>query len=137
MFTPCPGVCPAMTANLAKVQALLGDRVGKDINMISITVDAATDTPEALKSYVMKFGIKPGWSFLTGKKSDVELVLKKLGGYVADRNDHNSILIIGNVATGEWVKAYALAKPSELAEKVLKLAGPRSKKPTSLIEGNQ
>lgn len=104
MFTTCTGVCPPMTANLAKVQSLLGDRVGKDINMISVSVDPAIDTPDVLKKYATKFNVRPGWYFLTGKKTDVDTVLKKLGGYVEDKNDHNTILIVGNVETGEWMK---------------------------------
>jgi protein SCO1/2 len=123
MFTACTGTCPPMTANLARVQALLGDRVGKDINMISITVDPSTDTPEALKKYATKFSVKPGWSFLTGSRTELELVLRKLGGYVDDKNQHNSILIVGNVETGEWAKMSAMTKPSEIVENVLKLAG--------------
>lgn len=123
MFTTCTGICPPMTANLVKVQALLGDRVGKDINMISLTVDPGTDNATALKEYAQRFGVKPGWRFLTGKKADIDTVLKKLGGYVEDKNDHNSLLIVGNVVTGEWMKVFAMAKPSEIASNVVKVAG--------------
>jgi protein SCO1/2 len=122
MFTTCTSVCPAMTANLAKVQSLLGDRVGKDVNMISLTVDAATDTPTVLKDYAARFNAKPGWRFVTGKKTDMDSVLKKLGGYVEDKNQHTSVLIVGNVTTGEWLKVFAMAKPSEIAEAVFKVA---------------
>jgi protein SCO1/2 len=125
MFTTCTGICPAMTANLEKVQTQLGDRVGKDINMISVTVDPITDRPEALKNYATKFGVKPGWHFITGSKPDLDLVLRKLGGWVEDKNDHNSILMIGNVETGEWVKMLAMATPSDIVESVLKLTGSR------------
>jgi protein SCO1/2 len=125
MFTTCTGICPTMTANLQKVQGLLGERVGKDINMISVTVDPVTDSPEALKNYATKFSVKPGWHFVTGSKPNVDLVLRKLGGWVEDKNDHNSILMIGNVETGEWVKMFAMSKPSDIVESALKLAGPR------------
>lgn len=125
MFTTCTGICPPMTANLQKVQGLLGDRVGKDINMISVTVDPLNDTPDALKNYTTRFNVKPGWHFLTGSKADVDQVLRKVGGYVEDKNQHNSILMIGNVETGEWVKVFAMSKPSEIAESVLKVAGPK------------
>ena len=125
MFTTCTGICPTMTANLQKVQGLLGDRVGKDINMISVSVDPLTDTPDALKKYTTKFNVKPGWQFLTGNKADVDQVLRKIGGFVEDKNQHNSILMIGNVESGEWVKMMAMAKPSEIVENVLKIATPK------------
>src|SRR2546421_11304299 len=112
-----------MTANLLKVQEYLGDRVGKEINMISLSVDPLVDTPEALKKYATNFKVKPGWYFLTGKKSDIDVVLRKVGGYVEDKNDHSGVLIIGNVETGEWMKVFAMARPSEIADSVLKLAG--------------
>ena len=124
-FTTCAGVCSPMTANLAKVQDFLGDRVGSDINMITISVDPVIDTPDVLRKYADKFKVKPGWYFLTGKKEDVDLVLHKVGGYVDDKLKHSSVLIIGNVETGEWVKMVAMAKPSEIADAVLKIAGPK------------
>ena len=126
-FTTCAGVCPPMTANLAKVQEYLGDRVGRDINMITISVDPIIDTPEELRKYADKFKVKPGWYFLTGKKENVDQVLYKVGGYVEDKNQHVSLLMIGNVETGEWIKVFAMAKPSEIADAVLKVAGPNKR----------
>lgn len=122
MFTTCTGICPPMTANLSKVQAYLGDRVGKDINMISISVDPAVDTPDALKKYATNFKVKPGWYFLTGNKADVDLVLRKVGGFVEDKNDHSGVLVVGNVETGEWLKVFAMARPAEIADSVMKIA---------------
>jgi protein SCO1 len=121
MFTTCTGVCPAMTANLKKVQDYLGDRVGRDIQMISISVDPTVDTPEALKKYAENYKVKPGWRFLTGKKEDVELVLRKVGGFAREKNDHTTLLMIGNVDAREWVKVFAMAKPAEIADTVIKL----------------
>lgn len=113
-FTSCTSVCPPMTANLAKVQAALGDRVGKDVYMLSISVDSATDTPPRLKAYAEKFKARAGWFFLTGKKENVEFALRKLGQFVEDKNDHTTIIIIGNLRTGLWKKAFGLAKTDEL-----------------------
>ena len=121
MFTTCTGICPPMTANLAKVQNHLGERVGKDVVMISISVDPTVDTPDVLKKYADSFKVKPGWHFLTGKKENVDWVLYKLGGYVEDKMTHSAVLIIGNEATGEWVKTAALRNPSQIAEAVIEL----------------
>lgn len=121
IFTTCTGVCPPMTANLAKVQKALGEHVGKEVRMISISVDPETDKPAILKKYADTFKAQPGWYFLTGEKKNVDWVLYKLGGYVADKNDHSSVLIIGNEATGEWMKMFALARPTEIAAAVTKL----------------
>jgi protein SCO1/2 len=113
-FTTCTSVCPPMNATMSKIQSELGDRVGKDVYLISISVDPLTDTPERLRAYGAKFKAKPGWYLLGGKKENVDWALYKLGMFVENKNDHNTIMVIGNEATGLWKKAFALAKPSEL-----------------------
>lgn len=122
IFTTCTGVCPPMTANLLKVQEQLGERVGKDIHMITFSVDPTVDTPEKLREYAEKYKVKSGWYFLSGKKEDVDTVLRKIGGFVKDKNDHSTLIIAGNVETGQWVKLFAMSKPAQIAREVLKLA---------------
>lgn len=121
MFTTCKGVCSPMTANLAKVQQQLGERLGKDVLILSFTVDHETDTPAVLKKYADSFKARPGWYFLTGKKENLDWVLYKLGGYVEDKNAHNLKVIVGNEATGEWLKLHAMSNPTEIAAAVLKM----------------
>ena len=121
MFTTCKGVCSPMTANLAKVQKYLGERMGKDVLMLSISVDPETDVPSVLKKYAESFHAQPGWYFLTGEKKNVDTVLAKLGGSAPDKTQHGSQLIMGNVATGEWVKVHAMANPTEITNMVVKL----------------
>lgn len=115
-FTTCTSVCPPMTRNLEKVQEALGARIGKDVFIVSISVDPETDTPERLKSYSQKFHAKPGWIFLTGKKANVDWALYKVGQYVEAKDDHKTGIIIGNEATGLWKKAFGLAKADELIQ---------------------
>jgi protein SCO1/2 len=122
LFTTCKGVCPPMTANLARVQKHLGERVGRDIVMISISVDPLTDTPAVLKKFADNFKAQPGWYFLTGEKKNVDWVLYKLGGYVEDKQQHTGVLIIGNEATGEWMKVMAMSSPEEIAKAATELA---------------
>lgn len=113
-FTTCTSVCPPMNRNLEKVQEALGERIGKDVFIVSISVDPATDTPTRLKEYAQRFHAKPGWTFLTGKKENVDWALYKVGQYVESKDDHTTVIIIGNEATGLWKKALGMAKPSEL-----------------------
>ncbi|MFN8001385.1 MAG: hypothetical protein U0X75_10265 [Acidobacteriota bacterium] len=62
----------------------------------------------------------------------METVLAKLGGYVTDKNQHNNLLIIGNVATGEWVKVFALSKPEEIAKVALQIADGSQSEPANV-----
>src|SRR5215217_2776911 len=75
MFATCTGACPVMSGTMAKIQDHLGDRVGKDVRLISITVDPVNDTPAKLKEYANRFHARPGWSLLTGSKENVEAAL--------------------------------------------------------------
>ena len=117
-FATCQGSCLPITRNLEKVQEALGDRLGKDARIISISVDPTVDTPNALKAFSKKFHARPGWYFLTGSKENVDFILKKLGQYVEEKNDHFNIVIIGNERTGLWKKAFGLAKSEELVKVV-------------------
>ena len=113
-FTECSGACPLMSRTFAAIQEEVGDRLGKDVLLISISVDPKNDTPEKLTAYAQRFKARPGWIFLTGSDENVALALKKLGQTVQDRNDHSNLFFIGNVRTGLWKKAFGLAPPQEV-----------------------
>lgn len=119
IYTHCIDSCPLETARLAQVQKMLGDRVGKDIFFYSISIDPDNDTPGELKAYAEKYHAGPGWLFLTGKKEDVELISKKIGLYSApnprNRDGHTPSLLLGNEATGQWMRNAALDNPRFLA----------------------
>ena len=117
-FTTCTSVCPPMNRNMEKIQEALGDRVGRDVFFVSITVDPEVDTPVRLKEYSKKFHAGPGWMFLTGKKENLDWALYKLGQYVEAKDDHTTVFIIGNEPTGLWKKAFGMANLTELVKVV-------------------
>lgn len=120
VYTGCPDTCPLETAQLVRVQELLGDRMGKDIFFYSITLDPENDTPAVLKEYSEKFHAK--WTFLTGKEEDVFAIQKKLGLFLEEIKDglenHNVNMIIGNQATGQWMKRSPFENPHILADQL-------------------
>jgi protein SCO1/2 len=117
-FTTCTSVCPPMNRSMEKIQEALGDRIGRDVFLVSITVDPANDTPPRLKEYAAKFHARKGWTFLTGKKENLDWALYKLGQYVEDKESHKTVIIIGNEATGLWKKAFGMANVDELIKLV-------------------
>jgi protein SCO1 len=123
IFTTCTSECPRTTANLVKVQETLGDRLGRDIRMISVTVDPATDSPAVLKKYSVAYGTKPGWYFVTGRQSDVDLIRRRLG--VLDdsvsKTQHTGMLVYGNETAGQWAATPAMAQPRAIARSVMRL----------------
>ncbi|WP_248919650.1 SCO family protein [Pseudomonas entomophila] len=123
IFTGCGDACPVETARLRQVQKLLGERVGQDIFFYSISIDPYNDTPTTLKRYAEKFAIGPGWTLLTGEAADIEQLRRSLGLYIEGlengrSRDHNLSLIIGNQATGRWMKASPFESPYILADRL-------------------
>lgn len=119
LFTTCEGVCPVTMGNLVKIQNWLGPRLGQDVYILALTVDRETDTPARLKNYARKLKARPGWHFLTGSPENLDFALRKLGLWVADKDSHTTVFLMGNVPTGLWKKALGMA-PAEELMKVLK-----------------
>jgi protein SCO1/2 len=118
IYTTCQYACPLESARLARMQQLLGDRMGKDIFFISISIDPEHDTPAALKAYAQKYNAGPGWIFLTGKQTDIDALSKKLGLWTdpsLSQDGHTPMLLIGNEATGQWTQTSALDNPKYTA----------------------
>ena len=119
IYTHCVDSCPLETARLVQVQKMLGDKVGKDIFFYSITIDPKRDTPKVLKQYAENYHVGPGWTFLTGKKDDIELIAKKLGLYSDpdpnNRDGHTPSILIGNEPSGQWIRNSATDNPRFIA----------------------
>lgn len=116
IFTSCTTICPPMGATFSKVQKVLGERAGRDVHLISVSVDPATDTPERLKAWSQKLGAGPGWTLVTGDRESVTQLLKALGVYTPSISDHSPLVLVGNDVQGRWTRAYGLAPPTKLVE---------------------
>jgi protein SCO1/2 len=117
-YSTCSSVCRVTIPVFKQLQDGLGERVGKDVRLVSITVDPQNDTPEVLRRYAAGVGAKPGWDFLTGDKQTVDQVLYKLGLYTNAKEDHSNVFIIGNEPTGLWKKVLGIAPPYEIRRSV-------------------
>ena len=114
IFTNCTTICPPLGATFARVQRELGEKVGKDVYFISVSVDPLTDTPERLKAWGAKFKAGPGWTFVTGNKEEIDHLLRALGASTARREDHTPSVIIGNDERDVWTRTYGLASASQM-----------------------
>ncbi|WP_437680058.1 SCO family protein [Sorangium sp. So ce131] len=118
VFTTCTTICSPMTAIFGRLQGELGDALGREVRLVSISLDPATDTPERLNRYAEKFGRRPGWVFLTGSRERVRRVLDALGGRAPVKEQHTPITLIGRAAEGRWTRVDGIAPPGRLAEEV-------------------
>ena len=126
IFTTCTTICPPLGATFARVQKELGDKAGRDVRLISVSVDPATDTPERLKAWGAKFHAGDGWTLVTGNKPQVDELLRALGASSARREDHTPTILIGNDASGTWTRSYGLAKASQLVQIITDVMAGRS-----------
>jgi protein SCO1/2 len=131
-YAKCDEICPVVMANLARVQKLLGERMGRDVFMNSITLKAVDDSPGVLKHHAEMYGARPGWSFLTGKAEDIELLRRSLGFTNPDpRVDKDVTQHIGNVRYGNeplmlWAACPGMARPEWIAESISWVIRPES-----------
>jgi len=134
IFTNCTTICPPLAATFARVQKEMGDKVGKDVHFISISVDPLTDTPERLKAWGAKFKAGAGWTFVTGEKQEMDKLLNALGAAVSKREDHTPAVIIGNDSKGIWTRTYGLAKTSQIAGLILDVMAGNVDEPATAAE---
>jgi protein SCO1/2 len=115
IFTTCTNVCPVLTATFRRVQLEL-EKSQSVVKLISISVDPTTDTPERLREFANKFKAGPGWTFVTGEKADIDLLLQRLGVGVGNKTDHTSMILVGNDPADYWTRTYGLSSPSVLIQ---------------------
>ncbi len=125
VYTSCTAVCPLVGASTSKVQDLLGDRLGREVLLITITTDPTIDTPETLKAWGDKFKRRKGWTLVTGGEEEVSALVKALTGEVARKGVHLPLVLIGNDAKGLWRRDYGLARPAAIAALLEEFAGTR------------
>ena len=124
-FTTCTLICPILGAIFADLQEQLGDRLDREVRLISISVDPLTDIPPRLKKYAEQWEARPGWLFLTGEKKVVDRVLEGIGMYSPDFSDHPSAILVGDGREGKWSRFYGFATPEQLKARVEELLAER------------
>lgn len=120
IFTRCAGPCPLMTARMLEMQKALVKT--PEVNLVSVTVDPAYDTPEVLKAYAeANFADPDRWKFLTGDKAVIEkLVTEGFMQHLSEENGepvHGTMFLI--VDGNGMVRSARMLEDPELIPKVL------------------
>ncbi len=125
MYTQCPDVCGGALVNMVRAHKLLGDRMGREVFMYSITLDPRQDTPQVLARHAELLGAGVGWTFLTGQDADIQRLRRALG-FVdrdpevdRDLRSHTGMLRAGNDALNRWTACPAWAPARQLAQSAL------------------
>ena len=107
-YTSCTTFCPVVSAIMDRVGRLLDARAGSEVVLITITVDPVRDTPQRLAAYASRFAPGPEWHWVTGEKADIDAVLKGLGAYTSNPEDHPPFILAGHPASGRWTRLNGL-----------------------------
>jgi len=124
-YTTCTTICPILDSILVNLQGKLGSRLGKEVALITMSIDPVTDTPSRLMAYANKLKAQPGWTFLTGRKEDVDKVLVGLDMYSADILNHPPSILIGDGRLGVWKRYYGFPSADKVLSGLNELAGQR------------
>src|SRR4051812_39462135 len=118
-YTSCTYTCLMQGKVFSELQAELGERLGKDVFLISVSMDPETDTPERLKSWAARHGLRKGWTLVTGSKDEMAKLVGHLTGNPLGRIEmHSSFIYIGNDKKNNWAAIYGLAAPEKLVKKI-------------------
>jgi len=117
IYTRCTTTCPLVGATVATVAEKLHADPEK-LAIVSISIDPEYDTPERLLEWRKLYGDIPQWTLLTGPKREINQLLRALGGYSPNLEDHSEILLVGPNASGEWVRMSSLADWEKVAAEV-------------------
>ena len=125
VYSSCTTICPIYSALFTQIQELLGDRLERDVVLVTLTLDPGTDIPPRLKREAKKYSAKPGWTYLTGDKGNVDQVLRGLDAYFADFTQHPPMALIGDGRTGTWKRYNGFPQPEQVVSMLDQLEAAR------------
>lgn len=95
VFTTCSSFCGLQSAMLSQFQARMASRLGRELVLISITLDPLSDDPRRMAEFSRPFEPGPHWWWLTGEARQVFRVLDALGADRGAPADHSPFLLVG------------------------------------------
>jgi len=107
IYGTCTTICPILSAGYRHLQRKLGNETSS-VQLISITIDPEHDSPAVMKEYLNKYHAKPGWSFLTGSRKDIDSVMTAFDAFFSDKMSHQPLNFIRTPVDGKWVRIYGL-----------------------------
>ena len=135
IYTNDTDISPLTTARFTMLEDKLDGMVGREVFLLTMTVDPEHDTPERLKEYAERFGAGPGWLFVTGKPEDIRAINTALGERSPILSEHRDEIVIGNDKTGEWLRTSVFGDLDVLVATVHSLREPGRNPETSRLDG--
>lgn len=111
-----------VTEHLLKVADRLGDQLGRDVFMYSITLDPDNETPLRLRTFAYDYRVPDGWLFLSSAGASAEAVTRRLFktktmcGFAFGHPAN--VVHIGNGSVGLWSRFVADIDPDLAVQKI-------------------
>ncbi|PZO19031.1 MAG: SCO family protein [Burkholderiales bacterium] len=123
IFTSCSTICPVMAHVFAEMPGVLGAD-GKQLRMVSISIDPEADTPLQLKAYAKSLKANDRWKFLTGSSEDIKAVQLAFAAYRGNKMNHEPLTLMRPTAGMSWVRIDGFAAPDALAREYRRMLKP-------------
>jgi len=117
-YTNCVYTCTMQGRTFSKLQALLGERLGKSVFLVSVTTDPVNDNPAKLKAWGNHYDVQSGWTLVTGEEAEMNKLLVTFTGTGAGGGMHLPVTLIANAGTGRWTSAAGIFTPEDLLKAV-------------------
>lgn len=91
MFTGCSSTCPVQGALFAAVASQLRS---KDVQLLSISIDALGDSPAMVAAWQARFGRHPAWNTAVADLNDVDRLADFMKGAAAKPGTHTAQVFI-------------------------------------------
>lgn len=137
VYTNCTDICPMVSHTFAQLQESLAPLMDRKVRLVSLTVDPVRDTPARLKEYSQHFAPKPGWLWLTGDVTNVAQALQAFGIHITKPENHPAQILVGDAASGRWIRLYDIDKPQQVLAKVDELLAAQRAQKHSVLDGAQ
>lgn len=113
IYATCTTICPVLSAGFANLQKKLGDDA-EQVHLISFSIDPDYDTPEVMAQYLKRYRARPGWSYLSGSREDMEAVMRAFDAYVSDKMEHRPLTFLKGPGQSNWVRINGLLGTADL-----------------------
>ena len=112
IFADCTTICPVLSSGFSNFQKKLGPKT-EEVQLVSITIDPESDSPEVMKKYLTRYQAQPGWNFLTGNRKDINQVMNAFNAYVSNKMSHYPLTFL-KTPDNQWVRIDGLVGTDEL-----------------------
>ncbi|WP_281966821.1 SCO family protein [Roseovarius nanhaiticus] len=113
-YTLCGSICPIGNDIMAQLDDEVGTVGGRDVRLLSVTIDPQNDTPAMMAEAAQKFGASDRWLWLTGHPGDIRRLLQSVGAPVHNLELHDPVFLVGDGQTGEFFRTQTMPSVDEL-----------------------